>query len=101
MGIRPRCAAPREGPSKPMVIGSAVLPMHVLQTWEAGQYNMFRAVAKNFGAFARILANLKTERGRKSILQCIKDQIPLHGKDSAPGIPECQAVVMEMKRLSQ
>ena len=80
-------------------IASYCRPMYTLQRWEASQLFAFKAVAHNFAGFARILTNLKTERGRKSVLQCIQDQVPLHGAGSMPGIPECQAVVAELAKL--
>ena len=75
-------------------------PMYVLAKWESSQVQSFRSIATGFGAFARIVQNLKTDRGRKAILQCCQDRVPLHGHGSAPGIPECQALVEQMRQCS-
>ena len=50
----------------------------------------------------RIMSSLKTEAGRKKVIICVSDMVPLHGKDGDSeivGILECNKLVKEFQKL--
>ena len=70
--------------------------------WKSGRGGLC-VTASEFPAFGRVVRTLQTNAGRKKVLACMQQRLPLTRptgeKSGASGIPECQAVVDAMSTM--
>ncbi len=67
------------------------------ESWERAQKKIFGVTATGFKAFERIVANLKTESGRKAILAWLRN--PDLRKQPHFGLEDAAAVIREMEKM--
>ena len=70
-------------------------PNRRVQQWAKDVVDQFGNVATSYSACNRVIESLGTEGGRQKVLQCVGNKKKF---DEDGGIPECKAVVDEMKK---
>lgn len=80
--------------------GEYCAPMRHAQAWLSARRRDFGEKLCSMMSFGRVEEFLKTDRARLQVLKCMRANIRLEGtSDEQPGIPQCRALVAELKEL--
>jgi len=71
-------------------------PMKTVEVWQRSLLGHFGTNVESLPAVKRVIEMLTHEGGRMKVLGCMKQKVPLHGRNGQDGIPECTMIWNEL-----